>query len=46
MDTADNGGITYVQLTFSSTTTGTYFATAYDNQGDPPTFSNGTFTLP
>ncbi len=45
-DAADNGNVAYVQLTFSSTTAGSFFSTAIDSQNDPATFDNGTFTSP
>ncbi len=45
-DAPDNGSVSYVELTFSSATAGAFFSTQCDNHSDPPSFSNGMFTLP
>lgn len=44
-DTADTGTTAYVQTTFTSATSGTYFVMTFDNTGTLQDTDNGRFTL-
>lgn len=44
-DPADTGSTSYLQMTFTSATAGTYFLTIFDNSGTLQATDNGKFTL-
>jgi hypothetical protein len=41
----DDGGVSFIEVTFTDASDGTYSATFYDGLGDPPDTGTGTFTI-